>query len=260
MSHNIRFGIITLFPEMFDAITKYGVISKAIKKEIIKLYFFNVRDYATDKYKTVDDKPYGGGQGMLLKVEPLQKAIADAKKILGETSKVICLSATGNKISQSDFKKVAFGGNDVTDKKIENIIFICGRYEGIDERLFLSGQVNEQWSIGDYVLTGGELAAMLVIDGIARLVPGVLGDRESASNDSYFDGLLEHPQYTRPEVVNGYKVPEVLLSGNHQKIAAWELKQRLGRTWQKRKDLLAKRNLSVVEKKLLQEFIEEETR
>ncbi len=225
--------LITLFPELIQQATDFGVLGRAIKKQQLNLQCFNPRDYMEDKHRTVDDRPYGGGPGMLMKVEPLYKAIIAAKEASNATIKkqvkVIYLSPQGQTLNQALLVNTATSGND--------IILIAGRYEGIDERI-IESLVDEEWSIGDYVLSGGEFAAMVVVDGLTRLLPGVLGDDESALQDSFMQGLLDHPHYTRPEEVKGQFVPEVLLSGNHKAIQRWRLKQSLGRTWLRRPDLL----------------------
>jgi tRNA (guanine37-N1)-methyltransferase len=241
----MEMGIITLFPEMFDALN-FGVIGRAIKQNIINLQFWNPRDFTTDKHRTVDDRPYGGGPGMLMKAQPLQEAIKASKNKI-KNAKVIYVSPQGQRFDQAAAKKMANNSG---------IIFLAGRYEGIDERL-IGTDIDEEWSIGDYVLTGGELAIMVMVDAITRLLPNVLGDEESAKADSFMDGLLDHPHYTRPEVLNGLAVPEVLLSGNHAEIARWRLKQALGRTWLRRPDLLEKMQLNKLQKNLLKEFINE---
>lgn len=240
----MRFGIISLFPEMYQALTDFGVTSRAVSKGLVSVECWNPRDYTHDKYQTVDDRPYGGGPGMLMKVEPLKFAIEAAKAKLGSKSKVIYLSPQGQTLTQEKAENLA---------KEESVIFLAGRYEGIDERL-LEAHVDEEISIGDYVLSGGELASMVVMDTVIRLVPGVLGHDMSAVEDSFVDGLLDCPHYTRPEIYGERKVPDVLLSGNHEKIKRWRLKQALGRTWQRRPDLLAKRQLSEEEQALLQEY------
>ncbi|WP_396587309.1 tRNA (guanosine(37)-N1)-methyltransferase TrmD [Bermanella sp. R86510] len=240
----MRFGIISLFPEMYQALTDFGVTSRAVSKGLVSVECWNPRDYTHDKYQTVDDRPYGGGPGMLMKVEPLKFAIEAAKAKLGSKSKVIYLSPQGQTLTQEKAENLA---------KEESVIFLAGRYEGIDERL-LEVHVDEEISIGDYVLSGGELASMVVMDTVIRLVPGVLGHDMSAVEDSFVDGLLDCPHYTRPEMYGERKVPDVLLSGNHEKIKRWRLKQALGRTWQRRPDLLAKRQLSEEEQALLQEY------
>lgn len=221
-------GIITLFPEMFKAITDFGVTGRAIKHDLLEVYCWNPRDFTHDKHKTVDDRPYGGGPGMLMMVQPLRDAIYAAKQGAGEGVKVIYLSPQGRKLDQSGVTKLA---------KYEKVILLCGRYEGVDERL-IEAEVDEEWSVGDYVLTGGELPAMTLIDAVARFVPGVLGKQSSALEDSFADGLLDCPHYTRPEVLDGTAVPDVLMSGNHAKIREWRLQQSLERTWLRRPELL----------------------
>jgi len=241
----MQFGVISIFPEMFQALTASGVTGRAVSKGLVGIECWNPRDFTTDRHQTVDDRPYGGGPGMLMKVEPLEKAIAASKAKLGANSKVIYLSPQGKQLTQQGAESLA---------KEDSLIFLAGRYEGVDERL-IQAQVDEEWSIGDYVLSGGELAAMVMMDSIIRLVPEVLGHDMSAVEDSFVDGLLDCPHYTRPEVYEGESVPHVLLSGNHKKIERWRLKQALGRTWQRRPDLLAKRPLNEDEQALLQEFI-----
>lgn len=239
----MQFHLITLFPEMFEAL-KVGITGRAQKDRLIELHYWNPRDYATDKHKSVDDRPYGGGPGMVMMAEPLQAAIHAAKQA-SPSAKVIYLSPQGHQFNQQ-------AASEFSAK--ESVILLAGRYEGVDERL-LQQEIDEEWSIGDYILTGGELGAMVMIDAITRLLPGALGDADSATQDSLTIGLLKHPQYTRPETFNGSSVPEVLLSGHHEKIEAWRLKASLGRTWQRRKDLLEKRGLTVQEQTLLDEFI-----
>lgn len=240
----MRLGIISIFPEMFQALTDYGVSGRAVSSGVVDVQAWNPRDFTIDRHQTVDDRPYGGGPGMLMKVEPLKQAIQAAKQQLGSQSKVIYLSPQGQTLTQEKAEQLA---------KEDSLIFLAGRYEGVDERL-IQTQVDEELSIGDYVLSGGELAAMVVMDSIIRLVPEVLGHDQSAVEDSFVDGLLDCPHYTRPEEYEGMVVPDVLLSGNHEKIKRWRLKQALGRTWQRRPDLLAKRPLSEDEQALLQEF------
>jgi tRNA (guanine37-N1)-methyltransferase len=243
----MRLGVISLFPDMFDAITQYGVTGRAVKNGLLNLSVWNPRDFTHDKHRTVDDRPYGGGPGMVMKVEPLQEAIHAAKAELGEGSTVVYLSPQGKKLDQQGLNQLA---------KQDNLILIAGRYEGIDERL-IEEYIDEEWSIGDYVLSGGELAAMVMMDGVARLLPGVLGDDESAMQDSFMTGLLDHPHYTRPEQLNDQSVPEVLLGGDHEAIRKWRLKQSLGRTWLRRPDLLEDRILTDEQNALLKEFIAE---
>ncbi|MBR0574093.1 MULTISPECIES: tRNA (guanosine(37)-N1)-methyltransferase TrmD [Pasteurellaceae] len=226
-------GIISLFPEMFQAITEYGVTGRAVKHNLLQIQCWNPRDFTFDKHNTVDDRPYGGGPGMLMMVQPLRDAIHAAKQTaLSEDEnvdvKVIYLSPQGRKLDQQGVKTLA------TNQKM---ILVCGRYEGIDERL-IQAEVDEEWSIGDYVLTGGELPAMTLIDAVARFVPGVLGKQASAEEDSFATGLLDCPHYTRPEVLDGEPVPDVLMSGHHENIRKWRLEQSLERTWLRRPELL----------------------
>jgi tRNA (guanine37-N1)-methyltransferase len=241
------FRVITLFPEMFQAFTQQGVTGRAVKKGLIQVETISPRDFAYDKHRTVDDRPYGGGPGMLMMVQPLSDAIAAAKQAAGKQTKVIYLSPQGKKLDQAVVKQLA---------ECKDLILVAGRYEGIDERLIQS-QVDEEISIGDYVLSGGELPAMVLMDAIARFVPGVLGHNDSAEQDSFNQGLLDCPHYTRPENLEGQVVPEVLLSGNHEKIRQWRLKQSLGRTWQRRPELLNDLALTEEQVKLLNEFQQE---
>ncbi|WCN08038.1 tRNA (guanosine(37)-N1)-methyltransferase TrmD [Marinomonas mediterranea] len=242
----MKFGVISLFPEMFQAITHFGVTGRAIKSGLIKVDFYNPRDFTHDKHRTVDDRPYGGGPGMLMKVQPLEDAIACAKQ-KAPNAKVIFLSPQGRTLTQEGVQQLA---------KEAEIILVAGRYEGVDERLIQS-QIDEEWSIGDFVLSGGELPAMVLMDSVFRMVPGVLGKQASADEDSFADGLLDCPHYTRPEVLDGEPVPPVLLSGNHEEIRRWRLKQKLARTWQRRPDLLQNLELDKEQQKLLEEFIRE---
>ena len=205
------FGVVSLFPDMFAPFTQQGVIGRAVKSGTLSVDTFNPRDFTHDRHRTVDDRPYGGGPGMLMMVKPLTDAIQAAKKVGGENSKVIYLSPQGKPLDQAGAQRLA---------NIDRTILICGRYEGIDERV-IERHVDEEISIGDYVLSGGELPAMVLMDAVARLVPGVLGHKASAVEDSFTDGLLDCPHYTRPEILDGQKVPEVLLSGDHEKIRQW---------------------------------------
>ncbi|MBD9512919.1 tRNA (guanosine(37)-N1)-methyltransferase TrmD [Pseudomonas sp. QE6] len=238
-------GVISIFPEMFRAISDYGITSRAVKQELIQLQCFNPRSNTEDRHQTVDDRPFGGGPGMVMKIKPLEGALGDARQAAGGPAKVIYLSPQGRKLTQAAVKELA---NE------ERLILIAGRYEGIDER-FIEEHVDEEWSVGDYVLSGGELPAMVLIDAVTRLLPGALGHVDSAEEDSFTDGLLDCPHYTRPEVYADKRVPEVLLSGNHEHIRRWRLQQSLGRTWERRADLLDCRSLSGEEKKLLEEYI-----
>lgn len=246
----MQFGIISIFPEMFQALTEQGVTGRAVSKGLVSFDVWNPRDFTTDRHRTVDDRPYGGGPGMLMKVAPLEQAIAAAKAKLGPQSKVIYLSPQGRKLDQAGAEELA---REHSASNEGGLIFLSGRYEGVDERL-IQTHVDEEWSIGDYVLSGGELAAMVMMDSIIRLLPGVLGHELSAVEDSFSDGLLDCPHYTRPEDYKGQLVPSILLSGNHKKIEQWRLKQALGRTWQRRPDLLEQRALSDAEQVLLQEY------
>ncbi|QIQ21510.1 tRNA (guanosine(37)-N1)-methyltransferase TrmD [Zophobihabitans entericus] len=240
-------GVISLFPEMFHAITDYGVTGRAVKNGLLEIQYWSPRDFAHDKHKTVDDRPYGGGPGMLMMVQPLRDAINAARAVSGEDTKVVYLSPQGRKLDQTGVRELS--GN-------QKLILICGRYEGIDERI-IQTEVDEEWSIGDYVLSGGELPAMTLIDAVARFIPGVLGHEASAEEDSFVDGLLDCPHYTRPEVLDGMEVPAVLLSGHHKEIRRWRLKQSLGRTWLRREDLLNKLALTDEQRLLLTEFQKE---
>ena len=243
----MRIGVVSLFPQMFDAITQYGVTSRAVKQKKLILDYWNPRDFTQDRHETVDDRPYGGGPGMVMKVEPLRQAIYTAKQKLGDETKVICLSPQGRRLDQQGLLELAAR---------DAMILVAGRYEGIDERL-IEKEIDEEWSIGDYVLSGGELAAMVMVDGMARLLPGVLGDEESAKQDSFMAGLLDHPHYTRPENLAEQAVPSILLGGDHKAIRKWRLKQSIGRTWLRRPDLLAVMTLDDEQRVLLEQFIAE---
>ncbi|MGK0499720.1 MAG: tRNA (guanine37-N1)-methyltransferase [Oceanicoccus sp.] len=241
----MQIGVITLFPEMFSAITEHGISGRAVKQNLLALQSWNPREFTEDKHRTVDDRPYGGGPGMVMKVAPLKAAIAAAKQALPE-AKVIYMSPQGRRLDQTGVEQL--GSN-------EQLILVAGRYEGIDERL-IDMEIDEEWSIGDYVLSGGELAAMVLIDTVVRQIPGALGHEASAQQDSFADdGLLDCPHYTRPELLDGRPVPAVLLSGDHEKIRRWRLQQSLGRTWLRRADLLEDRELNTEQKELLASFI-----
>ncbi|MCW0505680.1 tRNA (guanosine(37)-N1)-methyltransferase TrmD [Aeromonas piscicola] len=240
-------GVISLFPEMFRAITEHGVTGRAVKSGLLQIECWNPREFTHDKHRTVDDRPYGGGPGMLMMVQPLRDAIHAAKQAAGDGAKVIYLSPQGRKLTQAGVTELA------TSQKL---ILVAGRYEGIDERV-IQTEVDEEWSIGDYVLSGGELPAMTLIDAVSRLVPGVLGDQASAEQDSFTDGLLDHPHYTRPELLDGLAVPEALTSGNHEVIRRWRLKQSLGRTWQRRPELINNLALTDEQESLLAEYVRE---
>ena len=249
----MRFDVITLFPEMFAAITQHGVTRRAAEQGKFQLQTWNPRDFTTDNYRTIDDRPYGGGPGMVMLAEPLEKAIVAAKAAQAAsgiaTSCVIHLSPQGRQLTHAVVKELL--------ARNEGLILLASRYEGVDERLIRS-QVDEELSIGDYVLSGGELAAMVVIDSLVRQIPGVLGDDASAQQDSFVQALLDCPHYTRPEVYNGEGIPEVLLSGHHAEIEKWRLKQALGRTAERRPDLLAARQLTKQEARLLAEYQQEQ--
>lgn len=240
-------GVISLFPEMFRSVTDFGVTGQAVKKGLLTVQTWNPRDFTHDKHRTVDDRPYGGGPGMLMMVQPLRDAIHEAKKTAPGKTKVIYLSPQGRKLDQQGVEELATN---------ENLLLICGRYEGVDERIIQS-EVDEEWSIGDFVMTGGEIPAMTLIDSVSRFVPGVLGDFASAEEDSFANGLLDCPHYTRPEVLNGTEVPAVLKSGNHKDIRRWRLKQSLGRTWLRRPEMLENLALTDEQEILLVEFINE---
>jgi tRNA (guanine37-N1)-methyltransferase len=247
----MNIAIVTLFPEMFTALTEYGVSGRAVKQGIMHMQCWNPRDFTKDKHRTVDDRPYGGGPGMLMKTEPVVAAIDAAKVELTEGDKkptVLCLSPQGKRLEQKDIVRLA---------KEHSLILLCGRYEGIDDRV-IQTRVDEEFSLGDYVISGGELAAMVLMDAIIRLQPDALGHADSAAEDSFATGLLDYPHYTRPEEFAGHKVPEVLLSGDHAAIARWRLKQSLGRTWLRRPDLLQEYKLDDEQKELLEEFIKEQ--
>lgn len=240
----MRAAIVTLFPDMFAAITEYGVTGRAIRDGLVNLAFWNPRDFTRDRHRTVDDRPYGGGPGMLMKTEPVAEAIMAAKAAL-PSAKVIYLTPQGRVLDQAAINRLA---------RQEALILLCGRYEGIDERV-IESQVDEEWSLGDYVLSGGEVAAMACLDAIIRLQPGALGHEDSAEEDSFMQGLLDCPHYTRPEHYAGKSVPPVLLSGDHEAIRKWRLQQSLGRTWQRRPELLERMTLNDEQRALLDAFI-----
>ena len=243
----MRIDVVTLFPQMFEVLTEYGITGRAVSRGILELVTWNPRKHASDRHQTVDDRPYGGGPGMVMMVQPLRDSIREARAAAGDKSRVIYLSPQGRKLDQHGLTELA---------KQPNLVLVCGRYEGVDERLIAS-EIDEEWSIGDYVLSGGELAAMVMIDGITRLLPEALGHEDSAVQDSFVEGLLDHPKFTRPEEIDGMTVPEVLLSGDHQAIARWRFKQALGRTWLRRPDLLEGLELNSEQQALLAEFIRE---
>lgn len=249
----MRIAIVTLFPEMFSAISDYGITRRAMENGLVELNFWNPRQFTSDRHQTVDDRPYGGGPGMVMMIQPLRDAIGAAKAWASEgadtdgnksQAKVIYLSPQGRVLSQEGVQELA------TET---NLVLVAGRYEGIDERL-IELEVDAEWSIGDYVLSGGELPAMVLIDSVTRLIPGALGHAQSAEQDSFSDGLLDCPHYTRPDVYEGRAVPDVLMSGNHERIRRWRLQRALDRTVRRRPDLLEKLELNEEQQKLLAEL------
>jgi tRNA (guanine37-N1)-methyltransferase len=243
-----RFDVVTLFPEMFEAVTECGVTGRARERKLFELALWNPRNFAANSYRTVDDRPYGGGPGMVMMVEPLEKALSAARQRQESAgvrqTRLVYLSPQGKLLKHQRVMELS---------ALPGLVLLAGRYEGVDERL-IERAVDEEISIGDYVLSGGELAAMVLIDCIVRQLPGALGDADSAIQESFAGGLLDCPHYTRPEVHEGAAVPPVLLSGNHGEIARWRLKQSLGRTWKRRPDLLDARALSAEERALLEEY------
>lgn len=239
----MKFNIVSLFPQIFDAL-EWGIVGRALEKRLVEIQHWNPRDYTSDVHHTVDDRPYGGGPGMVMKAEPLLQAIRDAKAI-NPGAKAIYLSPQGQRLTQSAAAQLA---------QEPGLILIAGRYEGIDERV-IQLEVDEEWSIGDYVLSGGEFPALVLIDAITRLLPGALGDEQSAEQDSFSEGFLDCPHYTRPEEVEGLKVPSVLLSGDHKAIARWRLQESLAKTWQTRPDLLKRCTLTQEQQKLLDDYL-----
>jgi tRNA (guanine37-N1)-methyltransferase len=242
----MRIDVITLFPEFVEQVISCGVVGRAAEQDLLSLHCWNPRDYTRDRHRTVDDRPYGGAPGMLMKAEPLLDTISAVREQNRE-AQLVYLSPQGRLLTQDLLARQAGSGS---------VIFLCGRYEGIDERL-LEREVDDEWSLGDYVISGGELAAMVCIDAMTRLIPGALGHDESARQDSFSEGLLECPQYTRPEEFMGQRVPEVLMSGNHREIEIWRERQALGRTWRRRPDLLERARLDTRQKALLDEYIAE---
>ncbi len=247
----MHIDVITLFPELVSAVSEYGVVGRALQRQTVSLGLINPRDYSDLPHDRVDDRPYGGGPGMVMQYAPLHAAIEDARASSPgkQATKVVYLSPQGERLDQTAIRE--FG-------RSAHLVLLCGRYEGIDERL-VQADVDEEWSLGDYVLSGGELAAMVVIDAIVRTLPGVLGDEQSAWQDSFEQGLLDYPHYTRPESIQGLDVPPVLISGDHAEIERWRLKQALGRTYLRRPDLIEKRQLSEQEQQLLEEFLAEQS-
>lgn len=242
----MRIDLVTLFPQMVTDLLGYGVTGRALDSGVFELGLWNPRDYTQDRHRTVDDRPYGGGPGMLMMIEPLRQAIAAARQA-NLAAKVVYMSPQGRQFDQPLAREVA---------QQPGLILVAGRYEGIDERL-IELEIDEEWSIGDYVLSGGETAAMVVVDAVTRLLPGALGHQDSAEQDSFSVGLLDCPHYTRPDNYQGMQVPPVLLSGDHAAIRRWRLKQSLGRTWLRRPDLLKDMSLDKQQQQLLDEFIQE---
>lgn len=240
----MHIAVVTLFPQMIREALAIGVVGRALERGIFRVECFDPRDYTADPHRSVDDRPFGGGPGMVLKVEPMRSAVRDAMRALPAGSRRVYLGADGRRFEQH-MAREACGW--------PGLILVAGRYEGIDER-FIEQEIDEQWSIGDYVLSGGELPALVVIDAMARLMPGTLGSSESALQESFSDGLVDWPHYTRPHVLDGREVPAVLASGNHAAIHRWRLQQALGRTWLRRPELLERRGLSAEEQELLEEF------
>lgn len=237
--------VVSLFPEMVAAIGDYGVVGRAVERGLLSLGFSNPRDFADDPHRTVDDRPYGGGPGMVMKFEPLAGAIAAARKALPSGGPVICLTPQGRVFDQGMASRLA---------ALPGMVLVAGRYEGIDERL-IDAAVDEEMSLGDFVLSGGEIPAMAVIDAVARLLPGVLGDAASAEQDSFMQGLLDCPHFTRPEEIDGRRVPDVLLSGDHARIAKWRRQQALGRSFLRRPDLVGKLQLTPEQQALLDDYL-----
>ncbi len=244
----MQIAVVSIFPDMVAQVAEYGVVGRAQERELLSLFCENPRDHTDDPHRTVDDRPYGGGPGMVLKYEPAARAIRAARDRLPPGSPVIYLSPQGQVFDQAVAQRLA---------TLPGLILLAGRYEGVDERL-IEDDVDEELSLGDFVLSGGEIAAMAVIDALARLLPGVLGDGESAAQDSFMKGLLDHPHYTRPETIDGRRVPAVLLSGDHARIARWRYKQALGRSFLRRPDLVRKLDLSKEQRMLLDEFLKEQ--
>ncbi len=240
----MRFDIVTLFPDLVRRMTGEGVTGRAVARGLVDLRLWDPRSFAKDRYRTVDDRPYGGGPGMVMKVEPLRDAIRAARQDSENPARVLYMSPQGRLLDQAAVIEMS---------RCPRLILVAGRYEGIDERL-IESEIDEEWSIGDYVLSGGELAALVVFDAVVRLLPGVLGDAESARQDSHMAGLLDCPHYTRPEVVDGRGVPAVLQSGNHEAIRRWRLRESLQRTRLRRPDLLEKASLDREQRALLEEL------
>lgn len=241
----MHIDILTLFPEMFESALNFSLLKKAQEKSLVKINIINIRDFTIDKHKTADDEPYGGGAGMVIKAEPLLEAIKKAKDQAKAKAQVILLSPAGEKLNQEKVKELA---------KEKHLVLICGHYEGIDQRI-RDKYVDQEISIGDYVLTGGELPALVIIDAVCRLIPGTVKEKESVVNDSFYQGLLDYPSYTRPDDLDGQKVPEILKSGNHKEISRWRRKEALKKTLFQRPDLLAQADLNEEDCQLIEEVI-----
>lgn len=243
----MRIDVVTLFPVLFEPFRQYGVVGRALTAGAVDFCVWNPRDFCRDPYRTVDDRPYGGGPGMVLRPEPLKTVLQQVKKARADGARTLLLTPQGQVFDHAAAVGLSRG---------DGFILVAGRYEGIDERL-IESEVDEEWSIGDYVLSGGELGAMVIVDAVVRQRTGVLGDARSAAQDSFATGVLDHEHYTRPECFDGRAVPEVLLSGDHERIRRWRLKRALGRTWLRRPDLLAGAGLDGEAETLLEEFKQE---
>lgn len=243
----MRIDVVTLFPEMFGTPLQSSIVGRARERGLLDIFVWNPRDATQDRHRTVDDRPYGGGPGMVMKVQPLRDTLRQARQAVSEAGPTIYLSPQGRLLNQAGVSELA---------GYPRLLLLAGRYEGVDERL-IACEVDQEWSIGDYVLSGGELAAMVLIDAVTRLLPGALGDSQSAQQDSFMKGLLDYPHYTRPEIIDGLAVPAVLLNGDHAAIARWRLRESLGRTWLRRPDLLAQLTLDKTQQTLLDDFIQE---
>jgi len=244
----VRIDVVTIFPPLVEAVAAHGVTGRAVERELLALHCWSPRDYSDDRFRRIDDRPYGGGPGMVMEYLPLMRAVAAAQAADPRPVRVAYLSPQGRPLDQAGVEELAAR---------ERLLLVAGRYEGVDER-FIAAAVDEEWSIGDYVLSGGELGAMVIIDAVARQLPGVLGHEASAAQDSFVNGLLDCPHYTRPELVDGRAVPAVLLSGDHAAIERWRRKQALGRTWQRRPELIERLALDETQRVLLQEYIQEQ--
>lgn len=244
----MRIEVVTLFPDFVSDAVRFGVLGRAIQRGQVTVNATTPREFADDPHKTVDDRPYGGGPGMVLKIEPTRTSIRGAKARLPQGARAIYLAADGERFTQAKARELS---------RLPGLVLLAGRYEGVDERL-IETEIDESLSIGDYVLSGGELPALVLIDAVVRLLPGVLGDEESAQQDSFSEGLLDWPHYTRPEIFEGRAVPEVLASGNHAAIRRWRMKQALGRTWLRRRDLIDSIALTTEQRRLLDEFLAEQ--